>query len=134
MPPVLIYNGARMHTVSADKNTNVRLVPGKNIVEAADFEKLTHKKTGSESFKDMVESGEVEILGDEVVNPDSKEVDITKMQAKDAKVLVESEPSIDVLNGYLEAETAGDNRPSVVKAINAAIETIEQADQGGSSE
>lgn len=136
MPPVLIYNGARQHTVSVDRKTNVRLIPGKNVVEASVMDKLMDKKTGSPGFKGLVEEGEVEVLDDSVMNPDSGDIDITKMGAKEAKALVGAEPNLDALNNYLSAEEAGENRPSVVKAINEAISGIKAADEqsGGSND
>lgn len=133
MPPVLIYNGARQHTVSVDRKTNVRLIPGKNVVEAAVMDKLTDKKTGSPGFKGLVEDGEVEILGDSVMNPDSGDIEITKMSAKEAKALVGAEPNLDALSDYLSAEEAGENRPSVVKAITEAMDAIKAADESGGS-
>lgn len=134
--PVLIYNGARQHTVSVDRKTNVRLIPGKNVVEAAALEKLMDKKSGSPGFKGLIDDGEVEVLGDSVMNPDSGDLDITKMSAKEAKALVGAEPNLDALNGYLSTEEAGENRPSVVKAINEAISAIKAADEqaGGSTD
>lgn len=136
MPPVLIYNGARQHTVSVDRKTNVRLIPGKNVVEAAILDKLMDKKAGSPGFKGLVDDGEIEILDDSVVNPDSGDLDITKMSAKEAKALIDAEPNMDTLNNYLSAEEAGENRPSVVKAINEAISGIKAADEqtGGSND
>ncbi|MDY6980934.1 MAG: hypothetical protein SV201_13730 [Pseudomonadota bacterium] len=131
--PVLIYNGARQHTVSVDRKTNVRLIPGKNIVEAKALEKLMDKKAGSPGFKGLVDDGEVEVLDDTVMNPDSGDLDITKMSAKEAKALVDAEPNLDALGNYLKAEEAGDNRPSVVKAINEAISGIKAADESGGS-
>lgn len=129
--PVLIYNGARQHTVSVDRKTNVRLIPGKNIVEAATLEKLMDKKSGSPGFKGLVDDGEVEVLDDKVMNPDSGDLDITKMSAKEAKALVDAEPNLDALNNYLKAEEAGESRPSVIKAINEAISGIKAADESG---
>jgi len=131
--PVLIYNGARQHTVSVDRKTNVRLIPGKNIVEAKTLEKLMDKKAGSPGFKGLVDDGEVEVLDDTVMNPDSGDLDITKMSAKEAKALVDAEPNLDALNNYLKAEEAGESRPSVVKAINEAISGIKAADESGGS-
>lgn len=131
MPPVLIYHGVRQHTVSVDKQTNVRLVPGKNVVEAKDLEKLTDKKLGSPGFKGLLEDGEVEVLDDSVMNPDSGDLDITKMSAKEAKALISTEPNLDALTNYLTAEEAGENRPSVVKAINEAISGIKAAEEAG---
>lgn len=121
---IVNYDGVNTHSVSAGPKAFVRLVPGRNEIEDAVFDKLMAKKNGSEGFQHLCNENIVTIIDDKAVSDDG-ELIISQVAVKDAKSIIEGEIDIDTLNGYLEEEnTAEKPRPSILKAITEQIEKL----------
>ena len=149
---VVIFNGARQHSFSAQKDCLVTLNAGSNVVSVEKIERLLGEtgdkkldKMASESFVDMYASGEIEIIDEEAVvtaqsgtkdkntditigkTGDVIKIDIIKLGAKDAITVINSEADAEKVKAYLDAETAAgeDARKTVVKAAEDAIVALE---------
>jgi len=145
---VVIYNGARQHSFSAKKDCLVTLNAGSNVVSVEKLERLTGE-TGdneldamkSQSFIDMLESGEIQIVDEDAVvtaesgkkddttgintgTGDAIEIDITKLGAKDGIALIEGEADAEKVQAYLDAENSGEPRKSVVVAAEKALKAL----------
>ena len=146
---VVLFNGARQHSFSAQKDCLVTLNAGSNVVSVEKLNRLLGE-TGdkkldamaSESFVDMVAAGDIEILDDAAVvkadasakdkatgistssKGDNNEIDITALGAKAAIGVIESEADADKVKSYLDAENSGEPRKTVVKAAEKAIEAL----------
>jgi len=145
---VVIFNGARQHSFSAQKDCLVTLNAGKNVVSVAKLERLTGKtddaelnKAKSVSFIEMIETGEIEIVDDAAVevaetteddnsivkdtNKNTIKINIVDLGAKEAITVISAEADVDIVQGYLDAENAsGDTRKTVVKACEDAITAL----------
>ncbi len=137
---VLVFNEARQHSFSAQKDCLVTLNPGRNVVSIAKLEKLTEGDAKSIPFIELMETGVIEVVSEEAVvvaettdsNSSSKkptadkiEINIVDLGAKEAIALINSESDVDVIQGYLDAEnTDSDPRKTVVKACDEAITAL----------
>lgn len=148
---VVIFNGARQHSFSAQKDCLVTLNAGQNVVSIEKLSRLmgetgddTLDAMASESFVDMVAGGDVQILDEGAVvkaEPASKddttglntgkdgdniEINIIKLGAKDAIELIKGEADADKVQAYLDAEESqgDDARKTVVSAAEQALEAL----------
>ncbi len=143
---VVVFNGARQHSFSAQKDCLVTLNAGSNVVSVEKLNRLLGE-TGndeldamaSESFVDMVAAGEIDILDEGAVvtaeegkkdsatdiatgkDGDNIEINITKLGAKDGIALIEGEADAAKVQAYLDAENSGEPRKSVVAAAEKAL-------------
>lgn len=145
---VVVFNGARQHSFSTQKDCMVTLNAGSNVVSVEKINRLMGE-TDDESinamasvpFVDMVASGDIKILDDDAVveatesKPDDKTgiktssdnitIDIVKLGAKEAIEVISVEMSAEKVEGYLNAENAsGDARKTVVAAAEKAIKAL----------
>jgi len=149
---VVMFNGACQHSFSAKKDCLVTLNAGTNVVSIEKLERLTGK-TGdeeldamkSQSFINMHDTGEIEIINDEAVvevvsaqkdnvtginantagNKETIIIDTVKLGAKDAITVIGAEIDADIIQGYLDAENAADTpRVTVIKACEDAITAL----------
>lgn len=145
---VVIFNGATQHSFSAKADCLVTLNAGKNVVSIEKLNRLMGT-TGdeeldeckSDSFLEMKDDGIISIIDDAAVvvaetsekenktatkkpSDDKIKIDIVKLGATEAKEVISSEIDADVIQGYLDAENAGESRPSVIKACDKAIEAL----------
>lgn len=128
--PVIVFNGLNMHTLSVDKKTNIRLVPGRNDVAAEHLAILQDKKKGSAGFKHLLDNNEITILDDDAVDTNESGdqiVVLANMKGGDIKAIVEAEADLDVLKDYLAEETSGKNRAGTLKVIQAQIDSLVDA-------
>ena len=146
---VVLFNGATQHSFSAKADCLVTLNAGSNVVSIAKLDKLMgttgDKKQDackSNSFLEMMEDGVIQVIDDKAVvvaettqaetdnsgakkpSDDKIEINIAELGATEAKAVINSEIDADVIQGYLDAENAGEARSSVVKACDKAIEAL----------
>lgn len=128
---VIVFNGVREHTLTADRATSMRLVPGKNIVSIDTMKKV---RKGNEQFKSLEEEGELKVLPFDAVDTDPETgktgVEVSKLSVAEVKQLIDGEIDIDVLQGYLDEEmksNAPEGRPTAVKAIKDQMQALEDA-------
>lgn len=121
---IVNYDGVNTHSVSAGPKAFVRLVPGRNEIDDAVFDKLMAKKNGSEGFQHLCNENIVTVIDDKAVSDDGDLI-ISQVSTKDAKSIIEGELDLDVLNGYLEEENTSEKpRPSILKSITQQIEKL----------
>ena len=119
---VLIYEGENQHTFVGKRDDRMTLGPGKNIVDLAQYKRLTSTKKGdpaSDSLKAMIKVNKVK----EVVRPSKESLlddDITQVNVGTAVELVENSMTVEELDVYLKQEKASKKpRKGVLDAIDA---------------
>lgn len=132
---VISNNSARQHTFTGKKGDNpIVLIPGHNVVDAADFEKV---RKGNDAIAHLEEIGEIEILSDAGVTA-TGEINISSLSVKKAVEVINSTPDVDTLNKYMDQENDGgakEGRKGVVAAINSQIEALsKKADENDDKE
>lgn len=132
---VVIFNGTQQHTFTGSKKCIVCLNPGSNVVSIKNLEELGGV---SQSYVDAVDSGQINILEEGVVKAETKDkgegaknpsddtiiLNVSEMGAREAVSVISSETDVDIIRGYLNTEMSSENRPTVIKACEAAIESL----------
>ncbi len=124
MSKVIYLDEARQHTLSAGATNMIRLTPGRNVIDDDDYEAVLNSRDKSKPnaksrLEEMIDAGTIRVVGDTI--------DIRKMTAKDALELVELEVTEDGLMDLHDQESNGKSRPTILKAIESKMDSIDEA-------
>lgn len=119
MQKVLYLNEPRMHTLTGKPNEQMRLVPGRNIVDGELFSAI---RKSSKSFKSMCEDGTILVQGETV--------DIDKMDVPGALKVIDMETSVEAIEELIDQENKREKpRKSLIKAAKEKMSAIMEADE-----
>lgn len=141
------YKGANQESVSAGPRDLVRLNPGVNTVDKATWERIiAAAETERKSNKSKSKGGILFLMENDLVaevpamgavasdeEPGGGLVDVTKMNVKEGIEVVNGEADLGNLNTFLAAEKGGQNRATLVKAIEDQIEKLNKAAEEAAS-
>ncbi len=129
------YKGANQESVSAGPTDLVRLNPGVNKVDADKWARIIaaakkEKVKSKGGILYLIDNDLVAVVpaagtgGDDVETDENGLADITKLNVKDGIEVVNAVADIASLNVYLAAEKGGQNRATLVKAIETQIDAL----------
>lgn len=134
MPPIIYYDGANQHSVSAGPKHRVVLNPGQNKVDDEVWNKITEaaeKEAANENNKTrggvtyLLENGKIKVLESAVTG---NQLEIGALNQKDALELIDIETSTENLVTFLKQEKGGKARPKLIAALESKILNIEEAE------